>query len=144
MFTTITALRVFFEYCKVSESGISRRIYMSLCLPACSLKKQKLGEQLKNHFDAVNRTKKFFSQQITFVTKCEKIEFCFKGKRLIKKYTSNTETDSKSSLWGRRGARASPAKATTSLGIKNNTLLLGPHLSTPGRILILLGIPAKY
>lgn len=57
---------------------------MSVCLPDCSLKKQKLGEPLKKHFDAVNRTKKFFSQQITFVTKCENIELCFKGKRLIK------------------------------------------------------------
>lgn len=56
---------------------------MSLCLPACSLKKQKLGEWFKIHFDAVNRTKKFFSKQIISVTECENTEFCFKGKRLI-------------------------------------------------------------
>lgn len=71
---------------------------MSLCLLACSLKKQKLGEQLKKHFDAVNRIKKFFSQQITFVTKCENIRVLLQGKEVNKKYTSNTETGSKSSL----------------------------------------------
>lgn len=40
--------------------------------------------------------------------------------------------------------RTSLAKPITCLGMKNNTLLLGPHLSTPGRILIVLGKPPKY
>lgn len=76
-----------------------------------------------------------------------KTQFCFKGKRLIKiilVILRQTEREPQSCLCGRRRVRTSPAKPIPCLGIKNNALLLGPHLLTPGRILILLGIPPKY
>lgn len=90
---------------------------------------QKQGKQFKTHFDAVNRTKRFFSQQITFVTKCENTEFCFKRKRLIKiilVILRQNEREPQNCLCGRRGVRTSPAKPIPCLGIKNNALLLGP------------------